>query len=78
MTRKEAIEILKEIEYPANGDNKEYRDMAFDMAIKALKQEPVLDRIRAEIIELRSKQNVGVLECLDILDKYRVESEVQE
>ena len=30
----------------------------------------VLDKIRAEIIELRSKQNVGVLECLDIIDKY--------
>ena len=30
-----------------------------------------LDKIRAEIIELRSKQNVGVLECLDIIDKYK-------
>lgn len=35
----------------------------------------VLDKIRAEIIELRSRQNVGVLECLDIIDKYRAESE---
>ena len=35
----------------------------------------VLDKIRAEIIELRSKQNVGVMECLDIIDKYKVESE---
>lgn len=35
----------------------------------------VLDKIRAEIIELRSHQNVGVLECLDIIDKYRAESE---
>ena len=34
-----------------------------------------LDKIRAEIIELRSKQNVGVLECLDIIDKYKAESE---
>ena len=32
----------------------------------------VLDKTRAEIAELRSKQNVGVLECLDIIiDKYR-------
>lgn len=30
----------------------------------------VLKKIRAEIIELRSRQNVGVLECLDIIDKY--------
>ena len=36
MTREEAIKILKEIEYTVNGDNKEYRDMAFNMAIKAL------------------------------------------
>lgn len=37
-----------------------------------------LDKIRAEIIEMRSKQNVGVLECLDIIDKYRAESEEEE
>ena len=40
MTRGEAVKILKEIEYPVNGDNKECRDIAFDMAIKALEQEP--------------------------------------
>lgn len=34
-----------------------------------------LDKVKAEIIELRSKQNVGVLECLDIIDKYNSESE---
>ena len=34
----------------------------------------VLDKIRAEIIELRSRQNVGVLECLDIIDKYKNEN----
>ena len=44
---------------------------ALDQAIKALAQENILDKIRAEIVELRSKQNVGVLECLDIIDKYR-------
>lgn len=38
-------------------------------------KEAVLDKIRAEIIELRSRQNVGVLECLDIIDKYKTESE---
>ena len=35
----------------------------------------VLDKIKAEIIELRSRQNVGVMECLDIIDKYMSESE---
>lgn len=33
----------------------------------------VLKKIRAEIIELRSRQNVGVLECLDIIEKYIAE-----
>ena len=47
--------------------------------VEEMKQEyierDVLDKIRAEIIELRSRQNVGVLECLDIIDKYKAESE---
>lgn len=32
-----------------------------------------MDKIRAEIIELRRRKNVGVLECLDIIDKYKAE-----
>lgn len=39
------------------------------------KQEQALNKVRAEIIELRNKQNVGVLECLDIIDKYKAGSE---
>ena len=35
----------------------------------------VLKKIRAEIIELRSRHNVAMLECLDIIDEYIVESE---
>ena len=41
----------------------------------AIRNGTPLNKIRAEIIELRSKQNVGVLECLDIIDKYKAESE---
>ena len=52
--------------------------LAIDMAIKALEQEPILDKVRAEIVEMRSKQNVGVLECLDIIDKYRGEVDCRE
>ena len=51
---------------------------AIVIALKALNQKPILDKIRAEIIELRSRQNVGVLECLDIIDKYKAESEDKE
>ena len=46
-----------------------------DRLCKSLDNEDVFDKIRAEIIELRSRQNVGVLECLDIIDKYKAESE---
>lgn len=38
----------------------------------------VLDKIRAEIVEMRSRHNVGVMECLEIIDKYKVESEGEE
>ena len=43
------------------------------LAIKALEQESVLDKIRAEIM---SKD--GLEEALEIIDKYRTESEDKE
>ena len=64
---------------------------AFKMAIKALEQEPVLDKIRAEIEQLRNfrAENYDLeqyCDCFDariifrddvfkILDKYKTESE---
>ena len=51
MTREEAIEIIKiaraevEWEYPMD------YAAAFDKAIEALEQEPILDKIRAEIVD---------------------------
>ena len=33
----------------------------------------VLDKIRAEIIAMRIRKNIGVMECLSIIDKYREE-----
>ena len=35
----------------------------------------VLDKIEAEIKETRKRRNVGVMECLDIIDRYKAESE---
>ena len=55
-------------------DGNEMRDLVEFLSRQ--NQEPILGKIRAEIIELRSRQNVGVLECLDIIDKYKAESEV--
>lgn len=60
--------------YGQTGNDHCFED-ALEYVIKDLEQEPILDKIRAEIVELRSKQNVGVLECLDIIDKYKAETE---
>lgn len=42
--------------------------------IDSLEQEPVLDKIRVEIFKAMCKKNIGVWECIDIIDKYRAES----
>lgn len=66
MTKKEAISLLKlakaeiEWEYPLD------YQLALDMAIEALKQESILDKIRVEIM---SKD--GLEEALEIIDKYK-------
>ena len=61
---KEMISIAEDIYNTAYARGKNHSDVT-----------EVLNNIRAEIIELRSKQNVGVLECLDIIDKYKAGSE---
>jgi hypothetical protein len=35
----------------------------------------VLDKVRAEIMKTKNKKNIGFWECIDIIDKYRTESE---
>lgn len=88
MTREEAIMILKDCELnPCVPKDKE----AANMAIKALEQEPILDKIRAEIAREKQKINFKRLdayekaqaemrlstlnELLQIIDKYKAESE---
>jgi hypothetical protein len=102
MTREEAVERIKMIleEATASEDAVSYVTSddadALDMAIKALEQEPVLDKVRNEIAECgsiwvayaitghsdRDIENLieGVLkqakeQVLNIIDKYRTESE---
>ena len=54
---------------------------AFNMAIKALEQEPILDKIRAEIDKIyeREGNSVDCLNALDelkeFIDKYKAEAE---
>ena len=87
MTRKEAIEelkILKEDYWDDDGyghETKQYDDtmLALDMAIKALEQEPILDKIYADIQRLRGCScscSDGIIDGVeDILDKYKAGSE---
>lgn len=83
MTNEEAIELIKvaqaEVEWSCPMDYV----VAFDLAIKALEQTDVLDKIRAEIMdfeeELFHRPNTdyadyaAVRHCVEIIDKYKVE-----
>ena len=89
MTREDAINELKifsgttRIRLSANFYE------ALNTAIKALEQEPVLDKIRTEILEEAISHSGtgeevvqayadGLRKALQILDKYKSESEVSE
>jgi hypothetical protein len=87
MTREEAIRWLKE-DIDENGDKYvcEYIE-AVEMAIKALEREPILDKIRAEIMKLDDINpdypmdrtiHISRNEVLQIVDKYRAESEIND
>jgi hypothetical protein len=97
MTREEALKILKEpdrIGYNVIHANDEETikyntksQMALNMAIKALEQEPVIDKIRAEIEQLTITEGGDdyvrkmaelfslKMKVLHIIDKYKAESE---
>ena len=86
MTKEEAINIIKSECYifnPLSFDRTTMVNTALDIAIKALEQESILDKIRAEIEHHRRKtQSIDpydlVGDCLDIIDKYKAESEDKE
>ena len=67
-------------------DEKRYSSMIDEIAnLKALKQEPILDKIRAEIDEQYDKVHPYNISCaeglemaLGIIDKYKTESEEKE
>ena len=71
-------------------DDKKYSDMVDEIAkIKALEQESVIDKIRAEIKQYQSDYDVHGTEydriawkafnrCLQIIDKYKAETEDKE
>ena len=105
MTREEAINEIKQIQCfdkPFDNSVEECnkfakREIALNMAINALEQDPILDKIRAEIEQAADKQfqiAMGVSDLneryahirmenayrhsLNIINKYKAESEVEE
>ena len=90
MTNKEAKEIIESECYvfnPLNFDRSTMVNTALDMAIKALEQDSILDKVRAEIIARYPKNYAGEPELngnacefslnqiLQIIDKYKAETE---
>jgi hypothetical protein len=87
MTREEAITYLEDakikFKIPKAAVTARKTNEALDMAIKALEQEPVIDKARAEIEKLQTyKMFVGEKtvyverdDVLAIIDKYKRESE---
>ncbi len=84
MTREEALNIL----HNASVYHPDYLD-ALNMAIKALEQEPNLDKLRAEILKISSYEGfelggvkdgyrIAMVNVLNIIDKYKAESEDKE
>ena len=69
-------------------DEKKYTDMEYEIAnLKALEQEPILDKIRAEIKGMTPTYHnpdwsltdlVPISEVLDVVNKYMAESEDKE
>lgn len=81
MTNEEAIEIIKCGDISNRwGDRGEVTE---NMAITALEQQPILDKIRAEIEQAYCKvtndydqgRNYGLYIATQIIDKYTAESE---
>lgn len=84
MTIERAIDVLKSECYvfnPLNFDRTTLINTALDTVIKALEKEPILDKIRAEMEQITDtmgvsyNQYVSKIDVLQIIDKYRVESE---
>ena len=93
MTREEAINVIKSECYvfnPLNFDRSTMINTALDLAIKALDQESIIDKIRTDIIARYPKNYAGEPELggsacefslnqiLQIIDKYKEEMESEE
>ena len=90
MTREEAIGVIKSDCYvfnPLDFDRSTKINTALDMAIKALEQESIIDKLRDDIMDTGAyEQEVngkteflkGINYCLGVIDKYKAEMESEE
>ena len=93
MTKEEAINVIKNECYvfnPLDFDRSTKINTALDIAIKALDQESIIDKIRADIISKYPKNYAGepdlggcacefsLNQILQIIDKYKAEMESEE
>lgn len=82
MTREEAINYFKRSFAIGEGDDDKYHNEVLEYTIKALEQEPVLDKARAEIEKLQTyKMFIGEKtvyverdDVLAVIDKHKAES----
>ncbi len=88
MTREEASKILTQyIDYDAENPDYYKMEKACKVAIKALEQKPILDKIRAEIEQKKSdilSDTLSDMDCgiitglewaIEFIDKYKAEKE---
>lgn len=77
----EIIDFLKKYtDGKRNTEKVEISVLQLNRVIKALEQESVIDKIRAEIVDLGQRamndnRANGIWACRDIIDKYKAESE---
>lgn len=65
MTREEAIDIIKCLAWHTRPNEED-----IEQAIKALEQEPVIDKIRTEIDKIYEREGNSV-DCLNALDELK-------
>ena len=94
MTREDSINLLKQVNHILVNDDDYWTEntheplnTAFSMAIKALEQESLLDKVRDEIMDTGAyEQEVngnteflkGINYCLGVIDKYKTKTEEEE
>ena len=90
MTNKEATNVIKSECYifnPLDFDKSTKVNTALDMAIQALEQEFIIDKVRDEIMDTGAyEQEVngnteflkGINYCLGVINKYKAEMESEE